>query len=134
MEHYDLSPFSASENLHVVTALTEAGFPLAWLGDATLVWEEEAEGGPNGYYNVFLPDYVFINSLWRSTLKSPGCEMMIMGTVAHELTHRRQHHWFKWSYHLLAIPFLRRWTIEPPAERWEKRVNDALGVDEGLRL
>lgn len=95
----------------------------------SLYWEDEynEDNGIMGSFNHFQPDRVKLN---------PTGKLMpefIIGTLVHELHHKWQFEKYgRVLFVLLAIPGLRRLTIEPSAYRLEDQVDELMGQG-GLR-
>lgn len=90
--------------------------PIAETAGLSLVWDEgyTPENGVLGSFSVLRPHEI--------RLAAHACHNlpMIVGTLCHELRHMHQFRTLGWRYHLLAMPFLRNWTIEPSAYEVEE--------------
>jgi len=114
------TPATTSE-LQYLTAQVEAlryrlPHPIADMAGVAVVWEPryDADNGILGSFSVFS----------RNTIRLAAYARLVPGTIVsvlcHELRHMHQLKTLGWRYHLLAMPFLRDYTIEPSAYEVEQ--------------
>jgi hypothetical protein len=90
--------------------------PIADMAGVQVVWEPryDADNGILGSFSVFN----------RNTIRLAAYARLVPGTIVsvlcHELRHMHQLKTLGWRYHMLAMPFLRDYTIEPSAYEVEQ--------------
>jgi hypothetical protein len=122
------TPATTSE-LQYLTAQVEAlryrlPHPIADMAGVAVVWEPryDADNGILGSFSVFGRNAIRLAAYARLV---PGT---IVSVLCHELRHMHQFRTLGWRYHLLAMPFLRDYTIEPSAYEVEQAADKLIEI------
>jgi len=120
------TPATTSEMQHL-TAQVEAlrfrlPYPIADMNGVQIVWEPRysVNNGILGSFSVLSRNTIKIAAFARLVPDS------IVSVLCHELRHMHQFRTLGWRYHLLALPFLRDYTIEPSAYAVEEQADKIL--------